>query len=193
MRGKTLKLIKAAEAVLAEHNPMTLRQVYYQLVSKHVIDNNRSEYQRLSNALVKARQQGLVPWEYIEDRTRKPRHPAMWSDLAEFLDTVRRSYRRDIWTSQGLYVELWLEKEALSGIFEPITREYGLALVVGRGYNSWTALHDAAKRVMEMDRRAVILYFGDFDPSGEDIARALAEGLEHFDVYPDVVSGVEHG
>lgn len=187
LRRKTVDLIEAAAVVLAEHNPMTVRQVYYQLVARHIIENNRNEYQRLSNVLVKARQDGLIPWEWIEDRTRKPRQPAMWGDLREFLETVRHAYRRDVWTSQSLYVEVWLEKEALAGIFEPITEAYGVTLVVGRGYNSWSALHDAALRIRAMEKPAKILYFGDFDPSGEDIPRALAEGLAFFGVYPEVV------
>ncbi|MBE3585469.1 MAG: ABC transporter substrate-binding protein [Thermoanaerobacter sp.] len=187
MRDRTLKLIEAAAEVLAEHRPMTLRQVYYQLVSRHVIQNNRNEYQRLSNALVKARQEGIIPWDWIEDRTRKPRQPAMWQDLQDFLETVRQAYRKDIWASQGRYLEVWLEKEALAGIFEPITEEYGVTLVVGRGYNSWTALYEAAERIRAMARPTILLYFGDFDPSGEDICRALAEGLGFFGVFPEVV------
>lgn len=186
MRQQTAKLIEAATAVLAEHHPMTLRQVYYQLVARHIIDNNRNEYQRLSNALVKARQEGIIPWEWVEDRTRKPRRPAMWENLQDFLETVRHAYRRDIWTGQKFYIEMWLEKEALAGIFEPITEEYGVTLVVGRGYNSWSALYEAARRIHRMNRPTVLLYFGDFDPSGEDIPRALAEGLAFFGVYPQV-------
>lgn len=70
MHRKTLDLIEAAREVLIEYNPMTLRQVYYQLVARHIIDNRRSEYQRLSNALVKARQEELIPWGWMEDRVR---------------------------------------------------------------------------------------------------------------------------
>jgi hypothetical protein len=186
MRTKTLELISEALEILREHNPMTLRQVYYQLVARHVINNNRNEYQRLSNTLVKARQEGLLPWEWIEDRTRKPRQPAMWLDLPDFLKTVRGAYRKNIWISQDYYVELWLEKEALSGIFEPIAGKYGITVVVGRGYNSWSALREAAERIETMDRPAALLYFGDFDPSGEDICRALEEGLKFFGVFPKV-------
>lgn len=136
MHPKTLSLIEAAAEVLSEYNPMTLRQVYYQLVARQVIDNCRSEYQRLSNALVQARQEELIPWEWLEDRVRQPRIVRMWQDLPDFLDTVRRAYRKDIWPSQPQYVEVWLEKDALSGIFAAITQEYGVTLVVGRGYNS---------------------------------------------------------
>jgi hypothetical protein len=72
MRDKTLKLIAAVRAVLDSHRPMTLRQVYYQLVARHVIDNHRNEYQRLSQALVKARQEGHIPWAWIEDAPAGP-------------------------------------------------------------------------------------------------------------------------
>ena len=80
LHKKTLRLIEEAHNVLQEYNPMTLRQIYYQLVSRHVIDNKRSEYQRLSGALVKARQESLIPWEWIEDRVRRPQVVGMWQD-----------------------------------------------------------------------------------------------------------------
>lgn len=183
MRQATLDLIHAAKAILEGYNPMTLRQVYYQLVAKHIIDNSRNEYQKLSNALVKARKENLIAWEWIEDRTRTPRQPSMWQDLTDFLGTVRHSYRKDIWTSQPIYLEVWLEKEALAGIFEEITQEYGVTLVVGHGYNSWSALKEAEERFIN---GSVIAYFGDFDPSGEDICRAISAGLSQLGVYPEV-------
>lgn len=180
MRDKTIKLIEAAYEVLQEYNPMTLRQCYYQLVSKHVIDNNISQYKRLSGALVKARKEGLIPWDWIEDRIRQPRVVSMWNGLQDFMDTVREAYRKDIWNTQPNYIEVWLEKDALSGIFEDITNTYGVTLVVGRGYNSWSAYKEAVERIDRQGKTAKILYFGDFDPSGEDIARALTEGLSFF-------------
>ena len=114
MQNKTLKLIEKAYSVLSEYNPMTLRQVYYQLVSKHVIDNKASEYKRLSAALVKARQQDMIPWQWIEDRVRSPHLVSMWEDLPQFIDTVKSAYRKDIWKDQESYIEVWLEKDALS-------------------------------------------------------------------------------
>lgn len=182
MRDKTLKLIEAAYGVLQEYNPMTLRQCYYQLVSKHVIDNNANQYKRLSYTLVKARQEGLIPWDWIEDRIRQPRVVSMWNGLQDFMDTVREAYRKDIWNTQPNYIEVWLEKDALSGIFEDITNTYGVTLVVGRGYNSWSAYKEAVERIARHEKPAKILYFGDFDPSGEDIVRALANGL-NFDAF----------
>lgn len=190
MQQKTIALIVAAYSVLQEHNPMTLRQVYYQLVARQIINNKRSEYQRLSVALVKARQEGHIPWEWIEDRSRQPRSVSMWHDLPDFLETVKAAYRKDVWKTQSCYVEVWLEKDALSGIFSYITEEYGVTLAVGRGYNSWSAYKDAAQRFYQREEegmKTVILYFGDFDPSGEDIVRALGESLRFFGTSPEIV------
>ncbi len=189
MRRDTMLLVIRARAVLDEYNPMTVRQVYYQLVAAHVIENNISQYRRVSSALVKARKIGLIPWGYIEDRARVPRRPSMWSSLSSFIETVREAYRLNVWLDQPAYLEVWVEKDALSGIFEQITREYGITLVVGRGYNSWSALNDAAGRIEEhgrQGRETTIKYFGDFDPSGEDIVRAIEDGLGFFDLCPEI-------
>lgn len=70
---KTVVLIETAQEILAEHHPMTVRQVYYQLVSRQVIENSRSRYQAVSDALVDARKDGTIPWEWMEDRLRRPR------------------------------------------------------------------------------------------------------------------------
>ncbi len=84
---KTVKIIQASRKVLAEQHPMTVRQVYYQLVSRQVIDNSRNQYHAVSRALVSARQEGIIPWEWIEDRLRQPRHVSMWEGLSNFVET----------------------------------------------------------------------------------------------------------
>ena len=186
LQKKTLNLINQAYIILSEYNPMTLRQVYYQLVSHHVIDNKLNEYKRLSAALVRARQEGIISWDWIEDRVRSPREVSMWQDLPDFIKTVKNAYRRDVWNSQSSYIEVWLEKDALSGIFVDITRAYGVTLVVGRGYNSWSAYKEATKRFECYGEFINILYFGDFDPSGEDIVRALEDSLNFFGISPEI-------
>ena len=179
---KTLDLIEAAKEVLELQNPMTLRQTYYQLVARHVIDNNKNEYQKLSLALVWARQAGIIPWEWIEDRTRQPRQVSMWSNLMSFFDTVKRSYRKNVWENQENYVVLWVEKDALSGIFQRIANDYGVTVVVGRGYNSWSIKKELADIFESYGKKPIILYFGDFDPSGEDIFRDLEESFKFFQI-----------
>lgn len=182
---KTMTILEASHSILGAHNPMTLRQLYYQLVSKQVIENNRSQYQAVSIALVGARKDGFIPWEWIEDRTRRPRKVNMWDDLSDFSDSVLSSYRRDVWDSQPHYVEVWLEKDALSGIFEDVLEPYGVTLNVGRGYDGWDSIHNAAERYGSGEG-VTVLYFGDFDPSGEDMARSLKERLSFFESSPEI-------
>lgn len=184
IQRKTIRLIDEAYAILSEHKPMTLRQVYYQLVSRQVIKNNRGSYQAVSNALVYARQEGLIPWGWIEDRLRVPRVVSMWDDVPDFVGVASQAYRRDVWATQPGYFEVWLEKDALSGIFEDVLGRYGVTLNVGRGYDGWSSIRNAAQRLN--GREATILYFGDFDPSGEDMARSLRDRLGFFGEPPEV-------
>ena len=185
--AKTLRLIETAREVLQADHPMTVRQVYYQLVSRQVIENNRSSYQAVSNALVDARKEDIIPWEWIEDRIRRPRTVSMWEDLQDFGATVISAYRRDVWAGQEGLVEVWLEKDALSGIFEEVLRPYGVTLNVGRGYDGWDSIHNAAERYQDWGEAVTVLYFGDFDPSGEDMARSLRERLAFFAVKPEII------
>jgi hypothetical protein len=184
--ARTEALLEAAVLVLGEHHPMTVRQVYYQLVSRQVLENSRSQYQALSRLLVDARREGVVPWQWVEDRTRRPRSVSMWDGLEDFAETARRAYRRNVWASQPQYLEVWLEKDALSGIFEVVLREYGVTLNVGRGYDGWDSIHKAAGRFQGLGA-ATILYFGDFDPSGEDMVRSLRERLGELGARPEIV------
>lgn len=186
-QAKTVERLRAAIEALREHNPMTVRQVYYQLVSRHVIENTRTQYQAVSNLLVDARKTGEIPWAWIEDRLRRPRTVGMWNDLSDFAETARRSYRRDVWSTQPQYVEVWLEKDALSGIFEDVLSPYGVTLNVGRGFDGWDSIRNAAARYTGRKRRTTVLYFGDFDPSGEDMVRSLRERLCFFGISPKVI------
>ena len=183
---KTQELLTLAYSILEVDHPMTVRQVYYQLVARQVIRNHDSQYKRVSRLLVDGRKDGSIPWEWVEDRLRRPRSVGMWQDIVDFGRTAVNAYRRDVWETQPGYIETWLEKDALSGIFEDIQRPYGVTLNVGRGYDGWDSIHNAAERMGDGDGVA-ILYFGDFDPSGEDMARSLTERLSFFGCNPAIV------
>jgi hypothetical protein len=185
-QAKTRAMLDVAIEVLTAHHPMTVRQVYYQLVSRQVIENNRGQYQAVSNLLVGARRDGTIPWQWIEDRLRQPRHVQMWDGLGDFAQTVRQAYRRDVWTEQPAYLEVWLEKDALSGIFQDLLRPYGVTLNVGRGFDGWDSIHNAAQRFADCED-ATILYFGDFDPSGEEMVRSLRDRLADQGAEPEII------
>ena len=175
-KAQKAAIMEAARDELAVGHPMTLRQVHYRLVARGdtAYTNTQKDYDNLSRWLRDARLGGSVPWEWIEDRLRVPRTVAMWEDLPDFIETARRSYRRDVWVDQPGYVEVWCEKDALSGIFLNALGPYGVTLNVGRGYDSTSSVKNAADR---FDEGGTILYFGDFDPSGEDMVRSLRQRL----------------
>jgi len=59
-------------------------------------------------------------------------------------------------------------------------------LNVGRGYDGWDSIHNAADRY-EAGEGVTVLYFGDFDPSGEDMVRSLRERLGMLGSNPEIV------
>jgi hypothetical protein len=111
----------------------------------------------------------------------------MWQDPADFAETAARAYRRNVWATQERLIEVWLEKDALSGIFKDVLRPYSVTLNVGRGYDGWDSIHNAAERYLDWGGDVAILYFGDFDPSGEDMVRSLRERLQFFGTCPEIV------
>jgi hypothetical protein len=185
MLEKTINLIEATGRILEDYHPMTLRQIFYQLVSKQILENDTANYERLGRALVPARKEGRIPWEWIEDRLRKPRPVSQWEGLPDFAETACEAYRRSVWVDQEIYIEAWLEKDALSGVFERVLEDYGVTLNVGRGYDGWSSIFEAAGRFGPGDN-VEVLYFGDFDPSGEDMLRSLKERLAFFGCEPEI-------
>lgn len=159
---------------------MTLRQLYYQLVSRAVIPNKQSEYAKLSKLLKEGRMAGIVDWEAIEDRLRVPYLPYWCIDPKDAINDIIQQYRLDRQRGQKNYIEVWVEKDALSGVIRRVTSEYHIKLLVNRGYGSITAIHDAYnryKKQIDMDKEVTILYLGDHDPSGMDMIRDIRERI----------------
>ena len=168
---------------------LTLRQLYYQLVSRDIIPNAKAEYAKLSTLLVNGRMSGIVDWDAIEDRIRIPFLPYWVNGIENAINDTITQYRLDRQKEQKVYIELWVEKDALSGVLKRITSRYHIKLMVNRGYSSCTAMHDAYERLRRYEdegKQTCVLYLGDHDPSGLDMIRDVRERLEEFGVYPEV-------
>ncbi|MCX6924086.1 MAG: hypothetical protein NT154_12885, partial [Verrucomicrobia bacterium] len=168
-------------AILGEIRPATVRQVFYQLVSRGVIAKTEAEYKRtVVRLLTVMRREQAVPFGWIADNTRWMRKPSSYSSLSDMLVESQRLYRRALWDNQDAYVEIWLEKDALSGVLYQETAEFDVPLMVTRGYPSISYLYEAAEAVSECNKPAFLYYFGDYDPSGCDITRAVEAGIREF-------------
>jgi hypothetical protein len=167
----------------AQRLRLTLRQLYYQLVTRNIITNQEKSYKNLGNLVSEARLSGLVDWDSIEDRVRVPRKPNEFANLKELVDAALYSYRLPRWKDQNHYVELWVEKDAISGVLSPMASQYHITLMVNRGYSSQSAMYESAKRFMSHTDEytySILLYLGDHDPSGEDMVRDIQDRLDMF-------------
>ena len=166
---------------------LTLRQLYYQLVSRGVIANSQKEYSKISRVLTDARYTGLIDWNMIEDRVRVPKLPNHFDNISDLIESAISAYRLDRWEGQEYHVEVFCEKDALASVLYPVAHEWHVAFVVNRGYASATAMYDTANRLIRSGRKAVILYLGDHDPSGLDMIRDIEARIEEFGVRISVV------
>ena len=110
-----LKMIAQANAII-EVFRLTVRQLYYQFVSKGLLANTVRNYGRLASLINKARLNGDIDWDAIEDRTRNLSKLPHWADPPDILTAVAEQFRIDKWASQPYRIEVWIEKEALGGL-----------------------------------------------------------------------------
>lgn len=164
--------------VIEADRPMTVRQVFYRLVSMGAIRKAEGEYNHtVTRLLTEMRLAGELPYDWIADNTRWMRKPRTFSSLTSALQRTAEAYRRSVWDAQSVYVEVWLEKDALAGVLYDVTAEWDVPLMVTRGYPSLSYVYSAAEAIACEDRPAYLYYFGDYDPSGLDISRHLYERL----------------
>lgn len=182
-RGKTeIQAVCAAiYQALKEDAPMTVRQVFYRLVSRGVIAKTEGEYKStIVRLLGEMRRSGEVPFDWIADNTRWMRKPRTYTSLESMLRITAEAYRRAVWDNQPVYVEIWLEKDALAGVLMEETSAWDVPLMVTRGYPSLSYLHSAAEAIAAQGKPAHLYYFGDYDPSGLDIPRKVEKDLREF-------------
>ena len=175
---------------------LTLRQLYYQLVSRDIIPNKQNEYSKLSTLLKEGRMSGIVDWDAIEDRLRKPSQPSHWKSPKSIIDACLEQYRKDRQKGQDIYLEVWVEKDALSGVLKRVTEKFGVPIMVNRGYSSASAMFDSFerfKKALEKGREAKVIYLGDFDPSGVDMIRDIKSRIDEFIVgSEDILSSADN-
>ncbi len=162
---------------------LSLRQLYYQMVARDLIENSLQSYKRLGDLVSEARLAGLIDWAMIEDRGRETITPPMWDSPAQIVRAAASQFAIDRWKNQPNHVEIVVEKAALEGVLIPVCRERGVRFTANRGYSSQSALYEMGQRIGAMRRRhknVFVLYLGDHDPSGIDMTRDVRERLEMF-------------
>jgi hypothetical protein len=194
IRQAGLDQIDQINAIIGEYQrqgyKLTLRQLFYQLVSRGFIENTIQSYKNIGNLVNDGRMCGLIDWDAIEDRTREA-HDAYGPQRVHEHNVNIRDIKRAVlfeidgyylhaWTRQLYYAEVWVEKSALEGIVKNATESYRVPYLATRGYPSVTLLKDAAERFTEHTgdgQRCVVIHLGDHDPSGIDMTRDIRDRL----------------
>ncbi len=184
-------LICKANEIIAEYQDngftLTLRQLYYQFVSRDYIPNNIKMYNMLGDVISEGRMAGEIDWSAIEDRGRNLQKPREFKDPASLMQAAKNSYQINPWLDQKNYVEVWVEKEALLGVLEVICEKMRVPYFACKGYNSMSEMYAAGKRFAERidaGKKTSIIHLGDHDPSGMDMTRDVQERMHEFSGYP---------
>lgn len=175
---RSLGLIADANKIVAEYVEqdfmLTLRQLYYQMVARDIIENTVNSYKRLGSVITDARLAGLIDWSALEDRTRNLKGVRHYDGPEDAIDSVTRNYAIDKWENQSFRPELWVEKEALAGVIERAAVDNDLNYLSCRGYMSASEMYEGAQRIFRrrkfQHQETVIIYLGDHDPSGLDMS-----------------------
>lgn len=186
-RQSSLDLIESANDILDEYRgagyTLTLRQLYYQFVSRDLVANNQKSYDRIGSIISDARLAGLVSWTAIEDRNRTCSTPFIENDASSVLDGLQYGYQPDLWLDQENYVEVWVEKDALINVVERPANRWNVAHMACKGYMSSSEMWAAANRFNDAEndgKQCHLIHLGDHDPSGIDMTRDNGDRLRLF-------------
>lgn len=186
-QSKTLEKIALAEKIIKLYKDqgftLTLRQLYYQMVARDLIPNNQRSYKNLGTIVGNARLAGLIDWDSIEDRLRHLVTNPHWYSPSSIIWSAAESFQIDKWEKQPCRIEIWVEKDALSGVLTPIAKKHDIGFFAARGYPSLSEMYSAGQRFARYARsnqEVHILHLGDHDPSGMDMTRDIEDRLTMF-------------
>lgn len=202
-------IIDAARGIVNGYSYLiTLRQLHYRLVMTPGLGylNKDGFYKQLSSKTAELRRQGTFPT--LQDQTREIYSPMSYDSPSQAVDYLARSYTRDRTEGQDYILYLAGEKATLlaqlrswfasnyvdangNRLYGPDDdKALGLPIILTRGYGSQSYLDEVGAHVEADGRKAVLIYAGDFDASGEDILRDFLarcnvwEEIEHIAVRP---------
>ena len=178
--GEQMKTVKDAILNFAqEMRPVSVRQIFYNLTTQNLVEKTKNGYEQVVSISGKMREDGELPFSCISDATRWMRKPDTHDTLIDALEITKEAYRKNLWINQSANVEIWLEKEALSGVVFPITARWDVPLMVTRGYPSKTFLYTSAED-LRIDKTNHIYMLSDYDPSGVDLSRNTEATLRRY-------------
>jgi hypothetical protein len=183
-RRKTREVIEQVESVLAEYGSqqMTIRQVFYRLVTQHEYPKTEKDYSRLCETIGKARRAQLIPMKRIRDDGFSEYATAANKDLSDVVDDIRRmasSVRLDRQEGQAQRIHVWCEARGVAPMLSECADYYGISVFTSGGFDSITAKHNMGAQFSHQGK-PIVLHLGDYDPSGVHVFSSLEEDIRAF-------------
>jgi hypothetical protein len=190
-RADTLAIIELADTIATDYKRrgfnLSLRQLYYQFISRDFFPNSEKSYDKLGRIVNDARLAGMFDWSLLEDRGREA-YGVAWAghvpdEQSELIRQARYGYTLDLWEGQDRRVEVWVEKQALEEVAERAAGAFRAGYFACKGYVSQSEMWAAGRRMREVSRGGqtpLVLHLGDHDPSGIDMTRDISERLSMF-------------
>ena len=179
--------IQSAREIIEEYVQngfdLTLRQLYYQFVARDLIPNTQRSYKRLGSLINDARLAGQIDWDHLVDRTRALKSLSSWETPGDIIRSAAHSFHVNMWEGQDYRPEVWIEKDALVGVIEPICNSLDVPFFSCRGYTSQSTMWRASQRLRRYSSEGqtpVVIHLGDHDPSGIDMSRDIKDRLHMF-------------
>ncbi|MGW0841435.1 hypothetical protein ACWD26_14930 [Streptomyces sp. NPDC002787] len=166
--------------VCQENQPITLRGVYYRVMSAGAVEKTEAAYNKVGRQLKKLREDGRVPYRWIADGTRWLVEPQSYRDAEAALEATAEAYRKMLWLDQPVAVMIFTEKDAITGVVSGETKKYQVPLGILRGYSSLSFAHSTASAIRRYGKPVHVYHLGDHDPSGVDAWRCFREKLTEF-------------
>lgn len=167
--------------IISEHRELTIRHLFYLMVSQNLIEKTETEYNNVVIRLaLQMRRSGDIPFGKIVDGTRLYREPRTYGSVEEALRETARLYRRSYWRDASERVEVWCEKEAISGFLYDVTAPLGVPLMVTRGFSSESIVQSVANELESDWRPLSILFVSDLDPSGDIMPEDVIRRIRHY-------------
>jgi hypothetical protein len=172
---------------LGESHPQSVRHCYYLMLDPSLpvyVQKGDSGYDTIQHQLKVMRLEGLIPYKWIVDATRRGYHVATFSGAADFIQRMAGNYRVDAWATSSAYVEVWCESRSIAGVIQADCEDLGVSLYPAGGFSSITMLNDAAENIAAeisgTGKSIEIIYVGDYDPAGVLIDRDVETKLKSY-------------
>lgn len=188
LRTDTRNMIYVINDIITDYQQqgftLSVRQLYYQLVARDIIENTEQSYKRIASIINDGRLAGLIDWDAIEDRNRDIEMMTRWSSGSSIVRAAANSFHQDMWVNQTDRVFVIVEKAALAGVLSGVCRKYDVPLLAARGYPSVSIVREMVLEhivpALSDGQIPVVLHLGDHDPSGIDMTRDLDERIRMF-------------